>query len=1405
MRRLLVGVACAAIVGLSSPSGLAAPAVVVVEVSAGPLDADRVRASVGKELGMLAVAPGDPRASAATGRLAIEARRDAGTLTVSYTSADAAHAKVTRTVSLPAAQAPAEASAVFLAGNLGRDDVGDVLASMKRAAKTAGAPPEPTREQARALAVLKEQASVYERGAEEYRDTIASIVKLRYETKKKELLSGLDREIVIEKAELERARRNAITKLERFIATHQGERAGTDLPDAMYRLAALYEERARAEDASAPLEVGLKDAIALYKRVVREHPSYREIAGIHYFLGHALNDAGRVPEAQQVWRSLVCQNHFAYPAPADPRDPEREVVKPVPQDARVYTEVYPKDCAPLAQSALRTGEEPKYVAEVWWQIGNWEFDQLDTGAGAFGYNRAASAYSRGLAFHKAPLFGVTLYKYAWTLFKQQRYELATAAFVQLLLHTDDQEKKTGDRGLDFRSEAYTYIAGSLANVDFKGPAEGEPLAPRLDILDTEPNVEKAEAKLHVAIDRAKDSAIVPQDKPWTAEIHRALADEFRSMGQLGNAIELYEAIIARWPMDPKAPAAMNAIAEACDQKSALAKPGAAERDVAAKKALEARTKLSSYAGKTPWVDANRDDPGALHDAERLVRAGLRRAAVEHTNNGRAALAVAKGTKDPRRLLEPLARAAEEYDLAARGWQGYLALPAHLVPDAYESSYWNADARRSRVRIAVHLHELAPKTYAAPSKDEIDGALAAARRVRDSNEDDTYLDAAALFVVDLSDVERDLAYARYRETGGAEGVPLRDAVKFDGPDPSTRRPLEDAVPRVVEASMDARDEYARVVPPGRDPERHALDHAYYVAETTFLYGQWERARERFESMWKEHCGVDAYGFKAWEKLVTMAALQRDEGRTVALMDAVDPKKGGKSCSAEREAPYTTRVRLEIVYARARAKFEETCEGKIGLACKNAGAPGKKAMWREVAALYEKAFDAGPNRDEAAEGAMNAAYAYTKIGEHRKAIGLYERFIAAHPATEPVAVLVQAHEALAAAYFASFDYLDAATTYAKIAATDAFAEPNRRSAARNAATLYAGIGDKREMLAAYSTLERLRAERPGEADDAEADYAVASFDYKRWSPAGTERDRREASAALVRYYQKNRKNPRALRFVVEAAYAVAKMKRAAGEPEGRAWLGNTAAAWEDLDAKSHAEAQLAPYVDEAAEASFLLLDEDIAAKFDAPAKRPYPGTSEEVFRTYARVAGDATKWDLRLENEIIRKYASREWVAAAYARRGAIFDALRSGLYDTTKPKLFDARGEQLLATLRRSGQQALIDRADALEDAAKELWRTKKKKELDGADEVMVRRYATAAAYARAYDVKSPHADRAVARLGYFTGLLGDATMRAFITATVDPTGKGKLSYADGMYQRARPGSPSPAVPTAEPTPLPVPP
>ena len=1338
-------------------------------------------------------------------------------------------------------------------------------------------PPPPTPQQIAALEAMKTEVDAYEKGAREYRDTVTSIIRFHYEAKKKEVLSGLDREIAIEKAELKKAREIAIKRLEEFIATYSGPRSQPEAtPDAMYRLAALYEERARSEDATEPVEIGLKPAIALYKRVIHEYPHYREIAGIYYFLGHALNDSGRVPESQQVWRSLVCHNHFAYPVPPDPKDPEKDTIKPMPQDAdeahwtqwrrkyttpkapsrknpeTVYTEVYPDSCQHLPQPERRAGEDPKYVPEIWWQIGNWEFEQLDFPSGVtkedpgsvWGYNRAASAYVKAMKYKKPPLYGVSLYKYAWTLFKQQRYEAATNEFVKLLVYTDEQEKLTGDKGADFRGEAYTYIAGSLTNIDFKGPEEWEPFIIRPDILDTEPNPERAEKKLHVAIDRVRDPKIIPQDKPWTIEIYKALAYEFRSLNQFSNAIEVYEMMLAKWPMDPSAPETQNAIAETYDQLNVTKKPGTPEHDAISQKALEARTKLANYIGNTPWVDANKDNPAAIQNAERLVRGGLRQAAAAHTNNGKAALVAASETGDPGRQIELLSRAGTEYKLAAIGWQGYLAQDDN-APDAYESRYWLADARRQYVRIQIVLHKLAAKTFPEPQKKDIVEAYNAAVEVRDSNEDDKYLDNAAFFAVDMADVDRDLAYQHYDETKGASGIPKRDEVKFDSEDVSTRRIIREPIPAVVMQSMNARDEYVQRVPPALDPQHRALEYQFYVAEQYFLYGQFDQAEPRYTAMWQEHCGKNEFGYKAWERLITMAAVTRDADKAAKLAEAekthtcaVNPEQAAKSGGILKP------IGQEAAYVKARKKFEEACEAPIGQPCKNPDAPQKKPTWREAGALYEAALEAAPARDEAPEGAMNAAYAYKQVGEYNKAIALYNKFISEYGSDERLNALQKgdpkaktgpdpkkynerlkylgdAYDALGTTYYSFFNYQRAAETYEKVSQNPRFEEKKRRDASKNAMILYANMNQREKMLTEYRLFTSLH---PTPEDKANADYLVGSFYYKQWDPkggdTGTNRQTRlQAEQGLIDYYQTNRNNPGAGKFVVEAAYGVGRMKKSAGDTGYRAWFGQTVTAWEAYNRggaktkEGKSEAQLPPYADYAAEAAFTLLDEKITAEFDDPAKHKYSERVPEIFGEvetgpdkkpkmgpdgkpvmktkgrYIKNAEEANKWYAQLDEQVIKKYESVDWVPAAIARQGAIYDTLRTGLYNTVKVKLFTPQFEQALATMRNSGRDDLMNRADEIEDLAKDYWRKKKQQELDDADTLMVRRYATAVALGRRFNVKNQHVTRALARLAYFTDIIGDAKMAAAVTSTPDPTTKGatKLSYTPNMYVQTRSG------------------
>jgi tetratricopeptide (TPR) repeat protein len=1339
-------------------------------------------------------------------------------------------------------------------------------------------PPPPTAAQLAAYQTLKAETDAYEKGARDYRDTVTTIIRLHYEAKKKEILSGLDSEISIEKAELKKARETAIKRLEEFIATYSGTRADpVATPDAMYRLAALYEERARSEDATEDMSVGLKPAIALYKRIINEYPAYKHTAAIYYFLAHAYDDAGRTEESQQVYRSSVCHNHYKYPTPPNPKNPEQDTITPLPQDNTeeywgawranhrdastlrkggvdtYYTDPYPADCQPLPQPDLIPGEEPAYLAETWWQIGEWEFNQLDFGGGVvkdepaavWDYDRAASAYQQSLKYKRMPVYQVALYKYAWTLFKQQRYEAATKEFVHLLLFTDEWTAKTGENGLDFQNESFQYVAASLTNVDFAGPGANEPFIQRPDIVDVEPDPVKAEMKLHVAIDRVRDPNLIPQDKPWTISIYKALAEEFRNLNEFNNAIEIYIDMLKKWPMHPTAPETQNAIAETYDQQNVTKKVGTKEHDEIAAKALEARTALANYIGNTPWVDANKDNPEALATAERLVKGGLQAAAATHTNQGFAALSEANNTSDPARQTELLERAQAEYKLAALGWAGYLHQDEN-ASDAYQSRYWLADARYRQVRVEVLLNTL--KKGPPPSSQEIAEAKAAAVAVRDSNEDDKYLMNAAVFVVDLADVDRDVAYHQFDDTNGAAGIEKRQAPRFDTPDGKWAQGshvIADPIPPQIIGSMQARAEFIDRVPPQLDVSNGALAYKVYIADEYFVYGHFDEASKAYQPIYDEHCGKDASGYVAWERLITMSNQTGNVDRSRQLAEAeAGPKVCALTPDQKARADLIVNPTLqEAAYAKARDKFKEAQGMQPG--------PERDKAWREAAGLFEAALQAAPGRDEAPEGAMNAAYAYKQVGDFSKAIDMYNKFIteygsedklnglqkgdakakvAADPKKyqERLKYLGDAYDALATTYFSFFNYQRAAETQEKISGNTRFDEKTRKQSAQTAMDLYNALGQREKMLAQYKLLTSLH---PTADEQSKADYAVADYDFKQWSPqggdAGQNRQARlAAEQSLMAFYQKNRSKPAAAKYSLEAAYQIAKMKQKVGDPQYHTWFKSTINAWEFLD-KGNAqtkdgkgkESQTSPSPDYAAEAEFTLLDEEIHTKYDYDTNHHhFAGSIEDVLGKfdpkthktiskgkYQKDAEDADKYDKQLEH-IARTYQSVDWVPAAIARQGALYDDLRTGLYNTVPPQLkyFTAQQDALLKRLENSGRDDLAAQADDLRSSVKEGWRSKKEMELDAMDTLMVRRYATAVTLARAYNVRNAAVARAINRLAYFTDIIGDTKMQAYVTGTANPTNKSvNLTYTPGQFVQSRPGIAATPPPDAKPEPLPV--
>lgn len=1352
----------------------------------------------------------------------------------------------------PAATGSATSSATAAGGSPAGQDTSALFAcggssarpSIKRSA--ARLPP-PTPAQIQSYQALEKEFADYQGEAKDYRSTLTTIVRHHYDEKRRRVLGGLDREIAIEQRALSDARNDAIKRLETFVARYSGSNADPEAtPDAMYRLAALYEEKARVNFES-DLAKNLKPAIGLYRRIIREYPNYSEIAGVYYFLGHAYTDSTRLDEGQQAWRALVCSNQYSvnddpkdsdkivvqglaqdhdekfwndwynrHPVPLDHGEPigakgkrkEKEKVtkkggaKPAPQTALLeddelrFKDPYPESCEPVHQK-VPPDEEPKYLAEVWWQIGNFHFDQLATSGGPYELNRAVRSYEHSMKYKKPPLYGVAMYKRAWSYFKQQRYKIAIRTFVDLLRYADEQQAKTGDPGADFRQEAYTYIAGSLTYVDLEGPPEDHPNIPRNDVLDVETNPVVAEDKMRVAIDRVQDPALIPQDQKWTVEIYKALAEEFMEISQNRNAIALMDLTLKKFPMDREAPKMQSKVAELYDQLARLAPESSAVRLEYNAKALEARTKLAAFVGATPWTAANHDDPEALQAAEDLVRNGLQRAAADHTNYARNFFHRARELNDAGEQRALLDKAVAEYRLAETGWAAYIEQEP-TATDAYESRFWLADARYWIVVLQVTLER-------SPTADEIRRAAAAAMDVRDSNEDDKYLQQSGYYLVSIAEKILEDKYRQYRASGGAQGLEKRDALTFSG-EGTARKVVSFPVPPEVLQAICVRDEYNARIPADKDPEKNGLLYAYQAADYYFVYGHFDEAKQRFQPIYDQYCGQNEWGYKAWEKLISMSNFQGDAAQSRALAE-------GKTCAFNedtRAAEEAIRkpVRQGVAYLDAQKLYEQAEKMPDG--------PERQKKWREAAAAYKVALDAAPDRDEAPEAAMNGAFAYKQVGDYDKAIAMYELFISSYgsetkldrlehgdPSAKPpapadpkkyeerVKFLKMAYDALANARVLFFDYPKAAETFDSISRNKHFAQADQRGAARQALSLYSSLGDTAGMQRAR---ERFLALGASPKERAEADYIVASADLKKWdeySPdtGANEAARQRAESSMKAYFDLNRNNDAAGQYVVNAAYNVAKAKRAAKSPEADQWWDTTMRAFEKYrvvaprNPDGSSTAVGSPEASMAAEGAFTLVDRDVRKDFDyETGHHHYHGTAVEVINSYRADAVDAKKWYDKLQR-VVDDYAAPEWAAAAIARQGSLYDSLRTGLYETRPPALvmFDKKTERLLKMAETSNNARLQEQADAARTNVQNAWRDKKEQELNSADQIMVDRYGNALMLARRYNVSNPAVVRAIQRLAFFTDVIGEAKLATYATRVKD------LNYTPGTFLRIRPG------------------
>ncbi len=236
-------------------------------------------------------------------------------------------------------------------------------------------------------------------------------------------------------------RKRGIELLEEFIDKHSTNRA---MPEALYRLAALYWERSQetfltsmkswADQVDAckerpescpegpPTEpaLDLSDSQTIYVRLIKDYPRFRKIDTVHYLYGFSLRDQGKADEAQQQFWAII---------------------KDHPQSS--------------------------FVPDAWLAVGDHRF-YVDND-----FASAREAYAHVLDYPESDPYAMALFKTAWCHWKLGESDKAILRFKEVLDQGADESKNAEQRQAlaDLREEALEYLVQVISEDEKYTPAD----------------------------------------------------------------------------------------------------------------------------------------------------------------------------------------------------------------------------------------------------------------------------------------------------------------------------------------------------------------------------------------------------------------------------------------------------------------------------------------------------------------------------------------------------------------------------------------------------------------------------------------------------------------------------------------------------------------------------------------------------------------------------------------------------------------------------------------------------------------------------------------------------------------------------------------------------------------------
>ena len=381
-------------------------------------------------------------------------------------------------------------------------------------------------------------------------------------------------------------RLEAIAALRRFVERYPDHPEHT--PDAMFRLAELYFEKAQVDQEflqaqyekdndlfqrgklptePVPPKTDFAESVKLYDEVIRRFQTYRYRDIAYYMKGYCQYQSGLEREARDAWITLATK--------------------------------YP---------------ESKYAPEAWLRIGEYHFDYGE-------WKEAETSYLAAAKYPEGKFYDMALYKLAWTYFQMYDYDRAIKGFKGLIAHYDSLKGKLGSGlGSALRDEAIQYLAKSLAEDDWDGDGEPDPGA----------GVDRALAYLNEGL---------PFEREILEEYAKTLYD-IHEIVKYKQAAVVYRRLIDRDPNNPKNPTLHERLIEVYDLAGDL------------KASADARDELYKRYGKeSAWYKANLANAKATNAADRLVEAAVRQKALAHHALAQELKTKAKLESDPKRLAE----------------------------------------------------------------------------------------------------------------------------------------------------------------------------------------------------------------------------------------------------------------------------------------------------------------------------------------------------------------------------------------------------------------------------------------------------------------------------------------------------------------------------------------------------------------------------------------------------------------------------------------------------------------------------------------------------------------------------------------------------------------------------------